>query len=494
MYNILFIGIYVLLMIGVGLWGLRRTKTLDDFFLGGRSFGPWITAFSYGTNYFSAVVFVGFAGRFGWHQGLDSLWIGIGNAVLGAFLAWMILGRRTRRMTHNLEVMTMPEFFFRRYGMYTLKPFAAMVIFIFLLPYSAGVYKGLAELLVGVFPGVPFNVAILIMAALTGLYLILGGYFAVAITDCIQGVIMLGGALALVYCIADASPADGVVSAVGMVSEKYAEHSVAGSINRGPWYLLPSLVAMTSFGCWAMPQMVHKFYAIKDEGIILKGAIVCTIFALVIGGSAYFTGSMSHLFFNNLSDVNAAVGVASEDTIIPTMLVKYLPESLLGLMLVLLLSASMSTLSGIVLVSSSAIAIDLYKGIVDPKVSHRMSVTLMRFLSAMFIAISYFIATHRISFIETLMSLSWGAIAGAFLAPFIYGLFWKRTTAVGAFAGMCSGIGTTIILFFVLPKSLASFGACMGMIVPFVVVPVVSIFTKPVAQNIIDKAFSVSVK
>ena len=232
--------------------------------------------------------------------------------------------------------------------------------------------------------------------------------------------------------------------------------------------------------------MVHKFYAIKDEGIILKGAIVCTIFALIIGGASYFTGSMSHLFFNNLSDVNAAVGVASEDTIIPTMLVKYLPPSLLGLMLVLLLSASMSTLSGIVLVSSSAIAIDLYKGIVDPKVSHRMSVTLMRFLSAMFIAISYFIATHRISFIETLMSLSWGAIAGAFLAPFIYGLFWKRTTAVGAFAGMCSGFGTTIILFFVLPKSLASFGACMGMIVPFIVVPVVSIFTKPVPQNIID--------
>lgn len=491
MYNILFIGIYVLLMIGVGLWGLRKTKTLDDFFLGGRSFGPWITAFSYGTNYFSAVVFVGFAGRFGWHQGLDSLWIGIGNAVLGAFLAWVILGRRTRRMTHNLDVMTMPEFFFRRFGMYTLKPFAAMVIFIFLLPYSAGVYKGLAELLVSVFPGVSYNVAILIMAALTGLYLILGGYFAVAITDCIQAVIMIGGAIALVYCMADASPAEGVVSAVGMVSEKYAEHSAAGSVNRGPWYLLPSLVAMTSFGCWAMPQMVHKFYAIKDEGIILKGAIVCTIFALIIGGAAYFTGSMSHLFFDKLPDVPAG---APEDTIVPKMLVNFLPESLLGLMLVLLLSASMSTLSGIVLVSSSAIAIDLYKGIVDPKVSHRISVTLMRFLSALFIAISYFIATHRISFIETLMSLSWGAIAGAFLAPFIYGLFWKRTTAAGVFAGMCSGVLTTIVLFFVLDKSLASFGACMGMLVPFVVVPVVSLFTKPVPQNIVDKAFSPSVK
>lgn len=494
MYNLLFIGLYVLLMVGVGLWGLRRTKTLDDFFLGGRSFGPWITAFSYGTNYFSAVVFVGFAGRFGWNQGLDSLWIGIGNAVLGAFLAWLILGKHTRRMTRNLDVMTMPEFFFRRYGMYTMKPFAAMVIFIFLLPYSAGVYKGLAELLVGVFPGVPFNVAIIIMAALTGLYLILGGYFAVAITDCIQGVIMIGGALALVYCIADVSPAGNIPDAVAMVSQKYAEHASAGKTNPGPWYLLPSLVAMTSFGCWAMPQMVHKFYAIKDEGIIIKGAIVCTVFALIIGGAAYFTGSTSHLFFDSLSDLKVPAGVAPEDTIVPTMLVEYLPKSLLGLMLVLLLSASMSTLSGIVLVSSSAIAIDLYKGVVDPKVSHRTSVTLMRFLSAMFIAISYFIATHRISFIETLMSLSWGSIAGAFLAPFIFGLFWRRTTAIGAFAGMCSGIATTVVLFFTLDKSLASFGACVGMLVPFIVVPVVSLFTKPVPQNIVDKAFSISVK
>ncbi len=494
MYNLIFIGLYILLMIGVGVWGLRRTKTLDDFFLGGRCFGPWVTALAYGTSYFSAVVFVGFAGRFGWNQGLDGIWIGIGNAVLGAFLAWIILGKRTRRMTHNLDVMTMPEFFFRRYDMYQMKPFAAMIIFIFLLPYSAGVYKGLAELLVGVFPNVPFNVAIIIMAALTGLYLILGGYFAVAMTDCIQGVIMLGGAIALVYFVADASPADGVVSAVGMVSEKYAEHSAAGSVNRGPWYLLPSLVAMTSFGCWAMPQMVHKFYAVKDESIIIKGAVVCTIFALIIGGAAYFTGSMSHLFFNNLGELNVKPGVAPEDTIIPTMLVNYLPKPLLSLMLVLLLSASMSTLSGIVLVSSSAIAIDLYKGVVDPKVSHRMSVTLMRFLSALFIAISYFIATHRISFIETLMSLSWGAIAGAFLAPFIYGLFWRRTTAIGAFSGMCSGILTTVVLFFTLDKSLASFGACMGMVVPFVVVPVVSLFTKPVSQKTIDRAFSVCVK
>lgn len=486
-YNLLFVVLYVILMVSVGIWGLRKTKTLDDFFLGNRSFGPWVTALAYGTSYFSAVVFVGFAGRFGWNQGLPSVWIGIGNAVLGAFLAWMILGRRTRRMTHNLDVMTMPEFFSRRYEFYLMKPFSAMVIFIFLLPYSAGVYKGLAELLVSVFPNVPFQNAILIMAILTGIYLILGGYFAVAITDSIQGVLMLFGSLALVYFIADATPAGSPLVAISKVGEAYELHKAAGEVKIAPWYLLPSLIAMTSFGCWAMPQMVHKFYALKDEKMIIKGAIVCTLFALIIGGAAYFTGSMSHLLYDKLPEV---VNGAPEDTIIPKMLVEHLPKGLLGLILVLLLSASMSTLSGIVLVSSSAISIDLYKGVVDPKVTHKTSVTLMRFLSAMFIAISYFIATHRIAFIETLMSLSWGAIAGAFLAPYIYGLYWKRTTGIGAFAGMISGILTSIILFFILDKSLASFGACMGMIVPFVVVPIVSLFTTRVSDKTIEKAFS----
>ncbi len=488
-YTILFVVIYILLMLAVGVWGARRTKTLGDFFLGGRSFGPWVTAFAYGTSYFSAVVFIGFAGKFGWNNGPESLSVGIGNALIGALLAWLILGKRTRRMTHNLDVMTMPEFFFRRFGVYSMKPFAAMIIFVFLLPYSAGVYKGLAELMVAAFPNVEFNTAILIMAIITGAYLILGGYFAVAITDSIQGVIMLGGSFALVYFMTRAAnPGGTVIETIGKASSAYAEHRAAGAANPGPWYLLPIIVCMTSFGCWALPQMVHKFYTVKNEKMIGRGAIVCAIFALVIGCAAYYTGSLSHLFYDRLPEV--AEGVAAQDTLVPAMLVNHLPPAMLGIMLALLLSASMSTLSGLILVSASAVTIDLYKGMVDENVSHRTSVTMMRFLCAVFIALSYFIATHRITFIETLMSLSWGAVSGAFLAPFIYGLFWKRATGAGAFAGMISGLVTSVILFFILPKNLAATGSCIGMLLPFMVVPVVSKFTQPVSQETVAKAFA----
>lgn len=486
-YTIIFVGIYILLMIGVGVWGARRTKTLGDFFLGSRSFGPWVTAFAYGTSYFSAVVFIGYAGKFGWNNGTSSLSVGIGNALIGALLAWLILGRRTRLMTHNLDVMTMPEFFFRRYCVYSMKPFAAIIIFIFLLPYSAGVYKGLAELMVAVFPKVEFNMAILIMAVITGAYLILGGYFAVAITDAIQGVIMIGGALLLVYFMTEAAGVGGIAETMAETSRRYAEHKAAGLANPGPQYLLPSVVLMTSFGCWALPQMVHKFYAVKDEKMIARGAVVCTVFALIIGCTAYYIGSLSHIFFDRLPEV--APGVAAQDTLVPNMLVEHLPHAMLSLVLVLLLSASMSTLSGLVLVSASAVAIDLYKGIANENVSHRTSVTLMRFLCALFIALSYFIATHRITFIETLMSLSWGAVSGAFLAPFLYGLFWKKATGAGAFAGMASGLLTSTALFFLLPKPLAATGSCIGMLVPFIVVPVVSMFTQKVPEETVEKAF-----
>ena len=481
---IAFVVVYILLMIGVGVWGSLRTKTLNDFFLGGRSFGPWVTAFAYGTTYFSAVVFVGFAGNFGWNNGLSSVWVGVANAVAGALLAWVLLGKRIRRMTQNLDVMTMPEFFYRRFDFPFLKPLAAIIIFVFLLPYSAGVYKGLGELFHAAFPAVAFNTAIFIMAAITGLYLILGGYFAVAMTDFIQGIIMLFGALALVWFVSKSgNPDGGIVSTATLAAEKFAEHKAAGLTKTGDWYILVSTICMTSFGCWALPQMTHKFYAIKDEKMIMRGAIVCTIFAMVIGSAAYYTGSLSHLFFDALPEGRV-------DKLVPTIITTKLPPLMLGLMIVLLLSASMSTLSGLVMVSASAITIDLYKGMVDTNVSHKTSVTMMRFLCAIFIALSYFIAVNPVNIIVTLMSLSWGAVSGAFLAPFIYGLFWKRATGVGVLAGMICGMATTIVLFFILPEQFGTFSACMGMLVPFAIVPLVSLFTKPVDKGVLDKAFA----
>jgi SSS family solute:Na+ symporter len=481
MLAILLLGAFLVAMVGIGIWGMRKTSTLGDFFLGGRTVGPWISAFAYGTSYFSAVLFIGFAGKLGWVFGLQALWIGLGNAVFGSLLAWLVLGRRTRIMTQNLDVMTMPEFLLERFGGRYIKILAAVIIFMFLLPYSASVFKGLGHLFEATFH-ISYDLALLIMIGITGVYLVLGGYFAITLTDFIQGIIMLAGSLTMVAVLAGKN--GGIGGSIARVMEKYPLHVPPGK--EPPLLLLAALVFMTSFGTWGLPQMVQKFYAVKSEGVIKKAALVTTVFALVIGLSAYFTGSLSHLFYDAVPMVN---GKPAFDRLIPDLLTRHLPEPLMAVILLLILSASMSTLSSLVLVSSSAIAIDLYKGHVNPQVSKENSLYMMRFLSALFIIISYFIARYDFAIIITLMSLSWGAVAGSFMAPFLYGLFWKRTTLAGVYAGMLTGLATSVTLFFYWGEAWSPLASSVGMLLPFLVVPLVSLLTKPPAKGVVETAF-----
>lgn len=484
MYSLILLLVFLLIMISVGVWGMKKTTTLDDFFLGGRSIGPWVSAFAYGTTYFSAVVFIGFAGKLGWGFGLTAVFIGIGNAVLGAMLAWLLFARRTRVMTQNLNTMTMPEFLEARYNSEHMKMFAALLIFIFLMPYSASVFKGLGHLFETTF-NISFDFALIILVAITGIYLVLGGYFAVTVTDFIQGFIMLAGAIGMVIVIV--YKAGGLTEAISTVQTNYELHVPLAQ--RPSALTVASLIFMTSFGTWGLPQMVQKFYAIKNETVIKKAAIITTCFALIIGVAAYFTGAMSHIFFDLENIPRLASGSINFDMIIPTLLSQQLPEVLLAVIMLLVLSASMSTLASIILVSSSAITIDLYKGYLHKDVSEKQSVLMMRILSGVFVFGSYLISKMQLGFIVTLMSLSWGVLSGAFMAPYILGIFSKKITKAGAYAGLYCGAGTAIILNMVLGAANSPLASSIAMIVPFIVVPLVSSFTKKVEPEIVENAF-----
>ncbi|AKL97433.1 sodium:solute symporter family transporter [Endomicrobium proavitum] len=482
MISLILVSVFIIAMIAAGVWGMKKTKTLNDFFIGSRKIGPWISALSYGTAYFSAVIFIGFAGKLGWGYGLNVLWIAIGNAVIGSFLAWIVLGRRTRTMTQNLDVVTMPEFLQERFSGKYFKIIAASVIFLFLLPYAASVFKGLGYLFEVNF-NISFDTALLIMVAITAVYLILGGYFAVTITDFIQGFVMLFGAILMVVILV--GQAGGLTSSIHQISENY--YRDVFSQGAPDYIMLAALIFMTSFGVWGMPQMVQKFYAVKNEKVIKLAAYTTLIFALTISVCAYFTGALTHVFFN--APILGANGAANFDAMIPELLIRFLPEGVMALILLLILSASMSTLSALVLVSASSIAIDLYKGHVNPKVSKASSVFMMRFLTGIFLLISFLIAKYEFSFIITLMSLSWGVIAGGFLAPYVYGLYWKGATRAGAKSAMISGIFLAISLFYILGANNAPLASSIAMIVPFAVVPAVSIFTKKPDAKKIKKAF-----
>ena len=480
-----FVLAYVILMIAIGIWGMRRTTTVGDFFLGGRKVGPLVSALAYGTSYFSAVLFIGFAGKLGWGFGLNVLWIAVGNAFLGSMLAWMVLGHRTRVMSHNLDAMTMPEFFEARYECQAIKIFGAVVIFVFLLPYSASVYKGLGHLFEVTFD-IPYTASLLLMTVLTGIYLILGGYFAVTLTDFIQGLIMLAGSVAMVWFLTNHEACGGFGNALTTIRENYPAHVPPGK--QPGMLLLFSLVFMTSFGTWGLPQMVQKFYAIKNEKVIRTATVATTLFALVVVTAAYFNGALTHVFFTP-ETLPMADGKPAFDQLIPTLLSSYLPESMMGLILLLVLSASMSTLASLVLVSSSAIAMDIYQQYQKSEAQQRRTLLLMRILSAVFVAISLVMAIYPFDIIVVLMSLSWGAVAGTFLSAYLYGLYWKGATRAGAWASMIVGLGTAVGLFFVLGPARSPIASTAAMIVPLGVLPIVSLMTSRPKQETLDRAF-----
>lgn len=483
--KILLIVVFVAITAAVGVYCRKKATNVGDFVLGGRDVGPWLTAFAYGTSYFSSVVFVGYAGQFGWNFGVSAAWIGIGNAVIGSFMAWMILGRRTRIMTKHLEAATMPEFFAKRFDSQALKIIASVIIFVFLVPYSASVYKGLSGLFSIAF-NIDFTWCIIGIAVLTGIYVITGGYTAAALNDFIQGIIMIGG---IVCVIASVLAGKGGFTAA-LESLSHIPSEAAPNMNGaftsffGPQPLnLLSVVILTSLGSWGLPQMVHKFYTIKSEKSIKTGCVISTVFALIIAGGSYFMGAFGRLYYT-------ADKIVFDD-IVPTMLSSNLSDLLIGIVLILVLSASMSTLSSLVITSSSTFVLDFIKPLMRKNSSEesKSEVVMIKVLCAFFIVLSAVIALRPNSLITTLMSLSWGALAGAFLGPFMYGLYMKRATVASVWASFIFGIGISTVNLFTHTVPQTAAGA-VSIVASIIIVPLVSLITKKPDDAIVQDAFA----
>lgn len=497
------LALYALGMVGIAFYTRNRSGSVKDFLLAGKKgLNGWMSAFAYGTTYFSAVIFIGYAGKFGSQYGLASIWIGVGNAILGSLIAWLVLAKRTKRMTSRLSAKTMPEFFEKRYNSQKLKLVSAIIIFLFLIPYSASVYNGLSSLFRIVF-NIPGWTVMVALAALTALYLFFGGYFATALSDFIQGIIMIIGVVAMVICFMNHDNISWNISKLTSSDELgWFTFSSSHKGLYGNTVSLLSLIFLTSFGVWALPQTVHKYYAVRDDKAIMQGTVVSTLFALIIGFGAYFTGALS-AFFPELA------GVASDD-IVPNMMNIVIPTGLTGLIAVLILSASMSTLSSVSLASASVIAVDIYKGAVKKDASDKKVNWVMKSLCLVFVAISVILAIlnekYKISAIAYLMGLSWGTLAGCFMGPYVLGVLWKKVSRPAVWASIIGSVLLTVVLIFVFGYDRngwdCSFGlaiksgiGCSPMIgvicmaYSLIVTAVVSLFTKAPDKETVDAAF-----
>jgi len=463
---------YAALVIFIGILGSKKTRSLNDFMLGGGKVGPWMSAFSYGTAYFSAVLFIGFAGKIGWGFGLSGLWIALGNTAVGVLGVWILLGNKIKMETTKYNVQTMPEYLEARYSCSFLKIFTSAAIFIFFIPYTAAVFMGLSYLFEVTF-SMPYTYVLLFMGIFTGIYLVLGGYKSMAMIDVVFGMIMTVGVFVLLgFTIQRGGGLPNIFTSLQNIDPKLASPV-------GPPGIIPllSLIFLTSIAPFAMPQLLQKFYAIKDKRSVKIGMFASTAFALIVTGTAYFTGALSRIFLTPENNPNAFLnGKPVFDAIMPELLVTVIPSALTVIILLLILSASMSTLAALVLISSSSITKDIFKGYIKKDASDRTLTMIVRFASIFFIILSMLLALLKPAVIVTILSISWGAIASVFLGPFIWGLFNKKINKLGAVMGAVGGLAVCLVLFFVLGKRMVPQAGSLGMIASLILAPAFGFF------------------
>jgi SSS family solute:Na+ symporter len=366
-----------------------------------------------------------------------------------------------------------------------------------MIPYTASLFNGLSWLFSEVFD-IPFEAFIIVMGLVTAIFVVAGGYFAAAVNDFIQGIIMLICFCAIIYSVMqDNGGLASAINSLGLVEETgYAPGVFASLFGPDPMTLL-GVVILTSLGAWGLPQMVARFYAIKSEKMIPIGAVVSTVFAVIIAGGSYFLGGFGRLY----SDVvvrNEAGGVVF-DRIMPTILTN-ISDVMTAIVIILVFAASISTLSALVMSSSSTLTLDFIKGNIVKEMSTKKQLIYLRVLIVFFIVISAVIAitSYRgnIIFIAQLMGISWGAMAGSFLAPFLYGLFWKRASTLSIWCCFIfsSGLMTLNVLFrssfpslLQSPINCGAFCILSGLLI----VPIVSLVSKAPDKESVDNCFSV---
>jgi SSS family solute:Na+ symporter len=513
--------IYTFILGYTGYVAWRRTKTAEEFMVAGRTTHPYIMAMSYGATFISTAAIVGFGGIAG-QYGMGILWLVFFNILIGIFIAFVLFGKKTRKMGHNLGALTFPEFLSRRFDSKFIQYFSGFVIFIGMPLYASVVLIGAARFMETTLK-MDFHLAIIIMAVIVALYVVLGGIKGVMYTDALQGTIMFLGMIFLVlatyYLLGGITEShQALTNMASMIPESVRAVGGTGwtsfpTLGSPFWWTLVSTIILgVGIGVLAQPQLVVRFMTVKSNKELNRGVLIGGIFIFVITGSAYMVGSLSNVFFfQQTGQIAVQVAQGNIDKIIPIFINSALPEWFTYLFMLTLISAVMSTLSSQFHVQGTSMGRDIYETIFNKKGEHSVTITRIGILLAVIIALFLaFILPGSI--IAQGTALFFGICAAAFLSAYICALFWKRATKNGVIAGMVLGTLTSLFwLLFVYGKTATSLGILKALngqsmlisaqpwslVDPLVIaVPVamiitvlVSLITVPPSKEHIDKCF-----
>ncbi|MBU8920330.1 MAG: sodium/proline symporter [Bacteroidales bacterium] len=450
--------LYVGVLVGIGVWSSRKTATAEDFIIGGRKVGPWVTALSFIAVYFSSVLIIG-GGAFGYKFGMGTVWIGAINVLVGCTLCWIVLGRRVRRFTERMGVNTISGFFSKRYNSPEAGVFSALIIFIFLIIYNVSVVKGMAHSF-EVLMGLPYWGGVLISGIVIIFYVVLGGYQAVVWTGLIQAWVMIFSLLLLTFR---------TLNAVGGLSEgmrRLAEIG-PGYVNtpgEWGWAGLISFCLVVSLGVWGMPQLLIRFYSIKDAKTFRLGTVIVTVGA-AIAVLPYLNGALSRLLIPDLQNADLAIPSLSRIVLSPWGA---------AILLAGVVAAGMSTFAGVLIIISSSLVRDVYINGMKKVMTGKQEILANRVISGAVGVIALLIALKPPALILVLTGFSWAVIASTNLWPLLLGLYWKGASRAGAFASMLAGTATAIIWTW-LGKPFGIHGFITGTAVSLIVIVVVSL-------------------
>ncbi|MEO0091726.1 MAG: hypothetical protein ABIK61_03335 [candidate division WOR-3 bacterium] len=460
---ILFIvlALYLLVLFLIGLLSRKATATKEDFYLGGRKIGPWVSSFSFVAAYYSSVVIIG-GGGFGYKYGMATLWVAGINVLVGTTLAWIVLGKRTRELTQKYNAVTMPEFLAKRYQSPVIQIISALIIAIFLIVYNVSILKAMANIS-QVLMNVEYLHGLLISGLIIVIYVSLGGYLAVVWTGFLQAWLMIIGLLLLTFF---------TLNKVGSVSDIFIR---LGEINQNlidtpgvwGWSGLVSYCMIVSFGVWGMPQLVSRFYSIRDVKVLRIGTVLATLSAS-IALLPYFNGAVSRILFPNLTNPDLAI---------PNLVKLVLSPFSQAIFLTGVMAAGMSTFSAVLLTAVSSLIKDFYEDGLQKKLDAKTHIRYARLVSVFIGILSLIVAIKPPAMILVLTAFSWSVIAGANLWPFFFSLYLNKLSKNAGLISMLGG-AITALIWIIIKNPFGIHGFIPGIIASFLLYIIIHFFTK----------------